>query len=233
MKKILTFLFCILSNIFHVLAQKTPLLLGEAIFGKVKQITEVECTTLVKPDGTIVLDSLIKNVSEFDSLNNIKKRVVYMGTKWSGNNFYSEYTYLTKIDGNGNNIEVSLYSTFKVGRYLFNSKGGKIEFESYKSDGSVIFKDIYKYNKKDELISDRYYDGKDNLYFERRYKYDKNGNLIEDDNIQTGSSYKATYTYQSFDEAGNWTKRTYSGKFDSGLALKQRITLRQIVYYQQ
>ena len=65
------------------------------------------------------------------------------------------------------------------GRFkIYNEKGNKIEENYYNSNGSLIYKNTYKYDEKGNKIEENYYNSNGRLYSKTTYKYDEKGNMI-------------------------------------------------------
>ena len=104
------------------------------------------------------------------------------------------------------------------GRFkIYNEKGNKIEENYYNSNGSLIYKNTYKYDEKGNKIEENYYNSNGRLYSKTTYKYDEKGNMIEDnfyDSDDGSLIYKNTYKY---DEKGNKIEEYHydeDGKFN-------------------
>ncbi len=100
---------------------------------------------------------------------------------------------------------------------IYNEKGNKIEENYYNSNGSLIYKNTYKYDEKGNKIEENYYNSNGRLYSKTTYKYDEKGNMIEDnfyDSDDGSLIYKNTYKY---DEKGNKIEEYHydeDGKFN-------------------
>ena len=109
---------------------------------------------------------------------------------------------------------------------IYNEKGNKIEENYYNSNGSLIYKNTYKYDEKGNKIEENYYNSNGRLYSKTTYKYDEKGNMIEDnfyDSDDGSLIYKNTYEY---DKNNNWTQR-----IEYKNTIPHRITERIIEYY--
>ncbi len=65
-------------------------------------------------------------------------------------------------------------------KYLFDSKGNKIEEYSYNLNGSLYDKTTFQYNTNGNIIKANIYNSDTILYRKTIYKYDANGKLIEE-----------------------------------------------------
>lgn len=65
-----------------------------------------------------------------------------------------------------------------------------------------------------------------------KFSYNKDGYVSKKTHSAEGDdlSYVTTYTYESFDDNGNWTKRTFKTKYEDG-EVKSGTQTRKIVYY--
>lgn len=66
------------------------------------------------------------------------------------------------------------------GRFkIYNEKGNKIEENYYNSNGSLIYKNTYKYDEKGNIIEENHYDSNGRLDSKYTYEYDKNNNWTQ------------------------------------------------------
>jgi len=233
--KIKTIISClILVIISHgVYAQKKITLFQDAyLFGKVKQITEVTYKIKPLPGGNNKTDSMTKSIYRYDTTGNITGRLSYTGFNFGDHKSFATYTYKTTMDSLGNRTETVNRGADKIGIYKLNIGGYPEEFDGY-NHGALHFKDIYLHDNHKQLIGDRYYDGSGNLQFDVKFKYDKAGNLVKEEHYLSGGKlqYVINYSYEMFDSNGNWTKKSFSGKFTNGTIIPELITLREFTYY--
>ena len=106
---------------------------------------------------------------------------------------------------------------------IYNEKGNKIEENYYNSNGSLIYKNTYKYDEKGNKIEENYYNSNGRLYSKTTYKYDEKGNIIEKNNYDSNDLFnKTTYKY---DEKGNTIEiNNYNsdGRLDSKYTYKYK-----------
>jgi len=62
---------------------------------------------------------------------------------------------------------------------IYNEKGNKIEENYYNSNGSLIYKNTYKYDEKGNNIEKNNYDSNGRLDSKHTYEYDKNNNWTQ------------------------------------------------------
>ena len=62
---------------------------------------------------------------------------------------------------------------------IYNEKGNKIEENYYNSNGSLIYKNTYKYDEKGNIIEENHYDSNGRLDSKYTYEYDKNNNWTQ------------------------------------------------------
>ena len=62
---------------------------------------------------------------------------------------------------------------------IYNEKGNKIEENYYNSNGSLIYKNTYKYDEKGNKIEENYYNSNGRLDSKYTYEYDKNNNWTQ------------------------------------------------------
>jgi hypothetical protein len=114
--------------------------------------------------------------------------------------------------------------------YIYDDKGRLKETLSFRNNGDLTGKTVYSYdgNKLEKTSFNS--DGKQN--FQSIEIYDDKSNVVERTYIYPNDNRNSDYTitYQSFDEKGNWTKRTIKG-LESGKRQQHYIEYRAITYY--
>lgn len=119
--------------------------------------------------------------------------------------------------------------------YKYDDKKRLIEKAVYGNDGELRHKIVYLYdgNKVEETTTN----GEGKINWKIIEVSDEKSNLIEKTFVISGGSSSGTtykYTYQSFDEKGNWTKRTVSGKepkYGGGFKEQNYVEYRNIMYH--
>ena len=130
----------------------------------------------------------------------------------------------------GNKIEENYYnsngSLIYKNTYKYDEKGNIIEENYYNSNGRLYSKTTYKYDEKGNMIEDNFYDSDDgSLIYKNTYKYDEKGNNIEKNNYDSNGRLYSKYTYE-YDKNNNWTQR-----IEYKNTIPHRITERIIEYY--
>ena len=130
----------------------------------------------------------------------------------------------------GNKIEENYYnsngSLIYKNTYKYDEKGNKIEENYYNSNGRLYSKTTYKYDEKGNMIEDNFYDSDDgSLIYKTTYKYDEKGNIIEENHYDSNGRLDSKYTYE-YDKNNNWTQR-----IEYKNTIPHRITERIIEYY--
>ena len=130
----------------------------------------------------------------------------------------------------GNKIEENYYnsngSLIYKNTYKYDEKGNKIEENYYNSNGRLYSKTTYKYDEKGNMIEDNFYDSDDgSLIYKNTYKYDEKGNNIEKNNYDSNGRLDSKHTYE-YDKNNNWTQR-----IEYKNTIPHRITERIIEYY--
>ena len=100
---------------------------------------------------------------------------------------------------------------------IYNEKGNKIEENYYNSNGSLIYKNTYKYDEKGNKIEENYYNSNGRLYSKTTYKYDEKGNKIEEYHYDEDGKFNYKYTYKYDEKGNNIEKNNYdsNGRLDS------------------
>lgn len=111
------------------------------------------------------------------------------------------------------------------GRFkIYNEKGNKIEENYYNSNGSLIYKNTYKYDENGNKIEECHYeDG--SLDKKYTYEYDENGNKMEENWYNSDVSLDKKYTYE-YDKNNNWIQEV---EYENNKPIQ--ITERIIEYY--
>ena len=114
------------------------------------------------------------------------------------------------------------------GRFkIYNEKGNKIEENYYNSNGSLIYKNTYKYDEKGNKIEEYHYDEDGKFNYKTTYKYDEKGNTIEINNYNSDGRLDSKYTYKyKYDKNNNWIQQV---KYKNNKPIQ--ITERIIEYY--
>lgn len=119
--------------------------------------------------------------------------------------------------------------------YKYDDKKRLTEKSVYGNDGELTYKIVYLYdgNKVEETTTN----GEGKINWKIIEVFDEKSNMIEKTFVISGGSSSGTiykYTYQSFDEKGNWTKRTVSGKepkYGGGFREQNYVEYRNIMYH--
>lgn len=120
--------------------------------------------------------------------------------------------------------------------YKYDEKGRLIESLGYANNGELNGKTVFVYNG--NKIEESSYNREGKLTSKTIDLIDEKGNVIEWTYLHSDSKFpdtKYTYTYESFDEKGNWTKRIVFGKegqYGGGYKDQHYIEYRRITYYQ-
>ncbi len=100
---------------------------------------------------------------------------------------------------------LNVKTTFK-----FDESGNKTEEYNYDAGGILFMKAKNKYAMNGNRQVKDCFNEFGLLFLKSNYKFDKNGNEIEVKEYDShhGLKYTTTFTYESYDAKGNWTKRT-------------------------
>jgi hypothetical protein len=118
--------------------------------------------------------------------------------------------------------------------YKSDRNGNLLEEAWWQSNGDLWLRYVYSYDGDRKI--EHVFDAEGKLNQKYVYTFDQNGNLIEEvvyDVEQDRATEKVIYTYLSFDNAGNWTKRSETaGEKAHKFAQKPReVTYRKITYF--
>jgi hypothetical protein len=119
--------------------------------------------------------------------------------------------------------------------YKYDEKGFLKERLLYRNDGVLNSKIIY--NRVGDKIEQLYYDDAGKIYTTAKLTLDERGNVTE--NISGSPNSQSppniiTFSYYSFDENGNWTKRVVfrkAGQLDGSYEEQLSVQYRKITYY--
>jgi hypothetical protein len=104
--------------------------------------------------------------------------IIKVALEEKGNTWYNEKGYITKNSGFNNfRLLLDLDSLFNY-TYQYDRLNNLTEHNSYKSDGSLDSKDIYKYDN-NNLTEHNSYKSDGSLDSKNIYKYDDKGNQVE------------------------------------------------------
>ena len=99
----------------------------------------------------------------------------------------------------------------------YDEKGRLKETVSYRNNGEIINKGVYSYDG--NKLEKSWFDANGKLYSKIVDVLDDKSNVIEHTFISlksNNSDSKYIYSYDSFDEQGNWTKKTSKLVIDEG-----------------
>lgn len=119
--------------------------------------------------------------------------------------------------------------------YKYDEKGRLIESLGYANNGELNGKTVFAYDG--NKIEKSSYNKEGKLASKTIDVVDEKGNLIEKTFVRSDSKMPDTiytFTYESFDEKGNWTKRIAFGKeaqYNGGYKDQHYIEYRRITYY--
>lgn len=119
--------------------------------------------------------------------------------------------------------------------YKYDTDNKIKELLNYRNTGELDTRTTYIYNG--NKITETIYDSQGKVSWKTTETYDDKGNLIEavyDNTSSKRPDSKYTYTYDSFDEKGNWTKRIITGKeaqFDGSFKEQHYVEYRTLSYY--
>ena len=230
----------------------------EFLKGRVRSV--VETNEYLGGTGSVVG---IKNSDEshFDENGNYTKRIFFDyrgnpsdvtvygfidGKRASKRGDYIAYEYNPPLmvapppsAGSKSNTEIQKPSDSRYSErfeFAYDDRGRLTEKSVFSNRGILNRKEVYTYegNKVYESTFDK--DGK--LTWKTLSVFDDKLNLVERTYFSTSTSYpddaKYAYTYQAFDEYGNWTKREVKGKtakYGGGTKDIHRLDYRTILYY--
>jgi hypothetical protein len=116
--------------------------------------------------------------------------------------------------------------------YKYDENKRLKEIIRYRNNGEILRRTVFSYNG--NKLEEVWLDGEEGKStFKSIETYDNKSNLIEQIFIYPNSSSlgsKYAYTYESFDEIGNWTKRIVKG-LEGGKKEQHYIEYRAIIYY--
>lgn len=216
-------------------AQKLISPFEDGIFaGKVMKVTQVDLLEKKKAERT-ALDSMLKSVTVYDTAGTLLTAFTFMPySQDSSHTLYlrNKQTYSPVTDNAGLVKSVTVNSPHKSGVINYDRDGRVSDFYSYEPNGGLTAITYYKYDKNNNKKEMLYCNSAKNVTLDRKLKYNNKGNLIETDDYHGMElTQKTFYTYQAFDQAGNWLKRTAITHFENGTPDTKRITERQISYY--
>ena len=141
-----------------------------------------------------------------------------------------------KYDETGNKIEEKHYTSGGnlTTRWLFkyDGSGNLTETEVFDSDDSLIWKNIFKYDLMGNEIERKSGYSVSDPEVVKSCRYDKMGNIIEEIHKYDNRFSKTVYSYNKFDEAGNWLTGTISYILtNTGDEELHSVFAREIEYY--
>lgn len=228
------FILILFSGINASQAQKLTNPFEQVSFvGKVMKITEIDLIE-EKDADSLKLDSLVKTISVFNEAGNVEVVFTYLDKdKTTGALILSnKQAYFPETDANGLIRKIKVKSNKGSNIINYDKVGRPMQSDSYNLNGNLMAVTYYKYDKYNNKKEIFYCNAAKNPTLDRKLKYDDKGNVIESDDYRDMSLIlKTHYTYQDYDQAGNWLKRVATTHFENGTPATKRITERQISYY--
>jgi len=147
-----------------------------------------------------------------------------------------EYRIINKYDANGKKIEEIQFKADGTldSRYLsiYDSNGKLVETNGFEQDSNQTVRIMHKYDDKGREAESKIYDTDTSNAMTDNFIYDEDGKIIEAINNLGGIVKKTTYSYDRYDNTGNWMfKKETETSFDSKVQVK--ITERVIEYYKE
>ena len=194
----------------------------DILFGKVKQVFQIA----YKPGYKF--KPAIADTTWFDE----NGKTVEMHIKPQFGALYTAQ-FLYSQDSSGPKMYIRSSHEDQIMSAKLNNKGSITEYASYFKTGKFNYRSFYKYDNNDNLILYKLYDKKNRIELTRAFKYNQDDMQIEEDDCDSDGkfTYQLFYHYDSFDQYGNWTKRTSRKKLPSGDIIDYQTVERQIVYY--
>jgi len=167
----------------------------------------------------------LRQISSYKAVNKFGKI-----QKGDMDDYYSENVYVL-FNKKGNQVELNWVewnwykSDGSLGSkwtYKYDNKGNQIETNRYKSDGSLGSKWTYKYDNKGNKVEENLYNSDGSLDSKWTYKYDNKGNQVERDSYKSDGSLYWKWTYK-YDDKGNpveWNNYKSDGSLGSKCTYK-------------
>jgi hypothetical protein len=195
---------------------------------------------------------------EYDSSNNITKKLHYNNNGWYSNEFFSyknnKLESSVRYDRDEKKSSQSSYSYDKSNRlimkvtewentkqkykdtYSYDVKGNLLEHKEYIQQASDYFEQsrvwLYSYDKYDRLV----FEGREEsggAFYKHIIKYDHLGNIIEEENIYNhGKETSKSISQFEYDERSNWIKSIHKYIRDTSnmTDVSMTLTQRTIIY---
>lgn len=114
-------------------------------------------------------------------------------------------------------------------KYKFDAQGNRIEKTVISNRGQTSSRHVYTYDARSNLVTDTVY-LQSGAAKTTTYKVDDKRNVIE---VSRANDYVISFTYQAFDDKGNWTKRIAKrvSKYDGKTSESSSIYYRTIAYF--
>jgi len=240
MQKLILSILILFVGFHYSNAQQTRgIFSGEVIYGSPMNVITFQYTVHKRP-GTNKADTTLRDTVFYDQNGNTLESHTRTG--------YQQTFSIIKYSSRYNEQKVKMETTapIKGGSLVlkYDDKGNVKELDNILRNGTLAYKALYKYDKKGNPIEYDQYDMDDSLRLRRTYQYNDKGFVTEqnDYSIHYNTSNpkdqtegelftKTKYTYDAFDDKGNWTKRTTYIGFTNIEPTKSAITERKIFYF--
>jgi hypothetical protein len=159
-----------------------------------------------------------------------------------GKNGVQESGTIFKYDDRGNLVEsdhdfIPDKKNSNKTLYKYDDKGNNIEEDAYSTDGVFKYKNAFKYDNKGNKIEMEYWHAKeDTIRVKWTFNYNDASDEIQQDRYTPGGvlQIENTFTYNRFDNMGNWVLVTRESKGISkefANYINYSVTKRKIYYY--
>ena len=225
MKRII-FLF-VLAKFFIIntcYAQIRTLFHNEILYGKVQRLTESQVISSFSR-GTTTLP--VEDTTYFDGNGNTIERHVRV------NNLHI-YKYITKFNSDGHKLETTCDTGIKKQVLKYDKRGNMTEMFQVSKAGKPYRSNRLKYDAQHNLTEYDGYDDTGKVFMKKSYLYNDKGFIIKERDYDSKSpTFIYLYTYSNYDDKGNWTSLKITSHFRDSKPGDDRITSRQITYYQK
>jgi hypothetical protein len=231
---ILLLLFC------NSYAQQTRTIYdSEIIYGKPMNVITFQYGLSKRP-GSNKVDTTLRDTVFYDQNGNTLESHTRTGYQQT----YSLTKFAGRYDEHKVKVETNAPTRYGSISIKYNENGQIKELDNLLRDGKIAYKALYKYDAQGNPLEYDQFDDKDTLRLRRIYQRNDKGfvttqkdysvlyNTSNPKDRAEGQLFSTiTYTYDAFDDKGNWTKRTTYVAYENAEPRKQAITERKIFYY--
>jgi len=175
-----------------------------SIYNKNKQLIESDDRSYLQPEHSRIDSRPVKTVYSYDNNGNLtgSRRYFTTGELWVKDTYSKKGSVIE-----GREFFCPDNSLTNTDTLTIDTFGRATECDTYVKGVGLFTKSYFKYDDAGRLVTENTYRDDGTVMYKRSCKYNADGDIIEDNN-PFGDRDIHTYTYEKFDRMHNWLKQT-------------------------